>query len=833
MSNSLDRIRTAMAFVEHRPILPLVFLLALGIIFGQYFLGPWWIGLICATATLLLSGMLWLKTKKQPAFYFLVVSCFFFGTALMSRCEHPGFMANHISNFDETKLVLEGRVEGPILFYNDSVKCLVRSQKIILEHQAYMPVQGLVRLTIKQPFLPFGAGDVIRFEAKPRSIASYGTPGVFDRAKYFLRRSIAVEAYLRDAKKIELVKKDESFSFGGILERARHKIREHNSLHLPSPQNQIIDAIVLGEKERISKQMLDVFRKGGVAHLLSISGMHIGSIFVLVYLLCARLFRLSAWFCKQTNIFKISIVIALFPALFYAELAGWRISVTRSLLMVTVYAAAVLAGRQRDLLSALGAAAFITLVIWPYSLFEPAFQLSYSAVLAVTVIAPRILQIKKETSELDRLESQKRNQRWLQWLAISLASSVGATLITLPITIHHFGYVSLYAFISNLFMVPLFTLVVVPASLLGSMLLFASPSLASPFFYVATLAVDLGYAGTSLVSKLPESQIWLGRQLWFEIAAYFGLLGSLLYFRKRPSRLLAAVCAAVLILVPVGYHLMRQNRDNLKVTVIDVGQGLSQLVEFPGGKTWLIDGGGYPFSDFDVGKAVVGPFLRSKRIRTLDRVINTHPHPDHFVGLNHVLDAFKVKKITLSGLNWDQDDRYNRLLKKIEKMKIEQSAIGNAAHPELDIGNIRVQWLHPPGPNDEFETEISSWSLNDRSMVIKLTYTNCSILLPADIERKAERMLVEKGVNLRSDILVSPHHGSRTSSTPAFLTAVRPENVIIPVGRNNRYGLPSMPILKRYTENAIRIYRTDLHGTVEGTCDASGSNIVTAKNFKP
>ena len=835
MNKFSDRIQATISFIELRPVLPLVVSLAAGIITGRYF-GTWLIGLLCASIALLIATALRIKARQRAAFYTFAVACFFLGTALMAGSDRAAFSNNHISNFTRSKVNLEGRITGPILYYNESVKCLIQSEKIHLEHEAYVPVEGLVRLTIKQPSFPYAIGDLVRFETRLRKIESYGTPGVFDREKFYKRRGITVEAYVRNEKKIGLVQKAKAFSLSRAIEHARTKIRDYITRYLPSPQNQIINAVVLGEKDRIPPETIEVFRKGGVAHLLAISGMHIGSIFILVYLLCVRLFRFSEWACKKTNIFKISILIALVPALFYAELAGWRISVTRALLMVAVGAIAVLLGKQRDLLSALGAAAFLTLLIWPYALFEPAFQLSYSAVLAVTIIAPGILRIKKEASELDQLKDQKQGKRWVKWLVISLASSIGATLITAPITAYHFGTIAPYAFISNLFMVPLYTLIVVPASLLGALLLFIAPGLATYPFFVSTLAVDLGYAGTNLVSGLPASQIWMGQPTWLEIAAFTGLLVSVLNIRKRPFRYIAAACVAVLLIVPTWISYDRKNSEVLKVTVIDIGQGLSQLIEFPGGETWLVDGGGYPFSDFDVGKAVVGPFLRSKRIRTLDRVVNTHPHPDHFVGLSHVLDAFRVKEITLSGLSWDKDDRYAQLIKKIDEMSIKQTKVTDFSKLEAVAGNVQVQWLHPPSIDydaDESTLDIESWSLNDRSMVIKLTYGNCSILLPADIEKKAEGLLVEKGVDLRSDVFVSPHHGSRTSSTPEFLAAVRPDSVIVPVGRNNRYGLPSMPVLERYAENSIEIYRTDLNGTVEATCTTTESLIRVTKNFKP
>lgn len=269
------------------------------------------------------------------------------------------------------------------------------------------------------------------------------------------------------------------------------------------------------------------------------------------------------------------------------------------------------------------------------------------------------------------------------------------------------------------------------------------------------------------------------------------------------------------------YSTTQDNR--LRVTFLNVGQGDSILISTPDGKKILIDGGTYPreWSSFDAGRVVVVPYLRRQGINKLDLVIATHPDLDHIGGLLAVLKRFPVAEFIDSG-TISSTQTYEDLLRLIEKKKIKyrlakKNEIMNWAE------GITAQVLSPISP-----AFINNG--NENSIIIKLTYGQCSFLLSGDIMKMAELLyLQEYGNHLQANILKSPHHGSNSSSTPEFLAAVSPEVVVISCGRNNPFGHPGEEVLKRYKQLGYNIYRTDENGHITVSSDGETYEIKTQK----
>jgi competence protein ComEC len=302
------------------------------------------------------------------------------------------------------------------------------------------------------------------------------------------------------------------------------------------------------------------------------------------------------------------------------------------------------------------------------------------------------------------------------------------------------------------------------------------------------------------------------------VAGYFlFLLLLLLPDRFRKFRL-ASLAAFIGFLALLVFYPFPSSSKNLKVTFIDVGQGDSILVEFPGSRKMLVDGGGFPTGTFDVGETVVSRFLWNKGIKKIDYLMLTHAHPDHFYGLISVARNFFI------GEFWEafspaDDGKYTELKK----------ALGEAPHRRVFTGfsrkegDVRLEVIYPP----EGST-VTAPADNDRSLVLKITYGSTAVLLTADIEAKAEREILDGSADLRSGVLKSPHHGSSTSSSEALLRAVAPQTIVISVGRGNRYGFPQPEILDRYKKSGARIYRTDLDGAVEIASDGRRLSARTA-----
>jgi competence protein ComEC len=288
---------------------------------------------------------------------------------------------------------------------------------------------------------------------------------------------------------------------------------------------------------------------------------------------------------------------------------------------------------------------------------------------------------------------------------------------------------------------------------------------------------------------------------------------------KRISQSNLAIAALVLVLVTLTadtcYWLyQRFGYPDLRITVIDVGHGSSSLLEFPGGHTMLIDGGGFADnSAFDVGAAIVAPLLWKKKIRTVDTLILSHPNSDHLNGLIYIARHFHVKKV------WTNSEARNTLgyqnfMEVIASQKIVLPSFGDMPRSHW-INGVKLDFLYPPrGFLKQKEKE--KWrNANNNSLVVKVSMGSTSFLFPGDIMAAAEKELVGlAGRKLNSTVLIAPHHGSRSSSSTAFLGEVNPEVIVISSGRQIRFKLPHPTILKKYQHHGYSIFRTDINGAV-------------------
>jgi competence protein ComEC len=259
------------------------------------------------------------------------------------------------------------------------------------------------------------------------------------------------------------------------------------------------------------------------------------------------------------------------------------------------------------------------------------------------------------------------------------------------------------------------------------------------------------------------------------------------------------------------------------LTFIDVGQGDSILVEFPGTKKMLIDGGGTPEDIFDIGDRIVSPFLWEKGIKKVHYLVLTHAHPDHMNGLKAVARNFKIEEF------WEAfSPKDNRAYAELRRRLPNSTACRRMFSGLVEnIDGVKIEILNPPRANP-----IVSKILNDQSLVLRISYGQTAFLLTSDISKKVEKKLVRSSQSLQSDLLKSPHHGSNSSSSEEFLTAIAPRFLILTVGAGNRYNLPDPVVIDRYQEIGAKIYRTDLMGAVEISSDGQDLSFRTASGIR-
>jgi competence protein ComEC len=266
------------------------------------------------------------------------------------------------------------------------------------------------------------------------------------------------------------------------------------------------------------------------------------------------------------------------------------------------------------------------------------------------------------------------------------------------------------------------------------------------------------------------------------------------------------------------------------MTQIDVGQGSSALIELPGGRCVLVDGGGFYANRFDVGARVVGPFLWKRKIATVDILVLSHPHPDHLNGLLFIAEHFNVQEV------WMNHETGNTQIYKDFLAIIAQQDIRVFGPKELvkprTINGVQLQILYPPPDFLEQKTRDHWRTPNNNSLVLKVSFQEVSFLLPGDIEAAAERELKTLARTvLKSDVLLMPHHGSRASSTPDFLKCVDPDVGLVSSGWKNIFGFPHQETLKRYADLPCQVFRTDLQGAI--TVITDGKHLTVTPYLQP
>jgi competence protein ComEC len=593
----------------------------------------------------------------------------------------------------------------------------------------------------------------------------------------------------------------------------RKRVSDLIDSKLPFPFNGLAQALVTGDQSKIPKEIQEAFSQAGVSHLLAFSGLNLTLVGGLSYYLFRFLFSLSETIMLSINVRKWALFSTFFPVLGYALLAGMSPSAARALFMVCMGITALLLNKYSDLLNSLALAALILLLLSPDSLFLPSFQLSFLAVWAIGYLLPRLL--KPPSDQAGRRPSLFR--RGLFYLWGTFCVSLVCQLATSPVVAWWFHQVSLIGLISNLILVPLSGVLATPIGLLA--LIFApifSP-LSSLLFWIMHLMLQWTLELTRFFADLPLAFLVVPRPGYAEIGFFYLTIISLFNWYKIPK---PAWWVSLSMLGTVLFFFSPRIEGffspPFRATFLDVGHGSSILIEFPKGQNMLIDGGGSFNPDFDLGERVVGPFLWAKKISWLDVVVLTHPHPDHLNGLPFILSKFTVKKIWLNGQRVDSE-AFHRLEALIQEKRI--PVVYPAPGWEHLISGVRVEVLNSPvGISSKERSGSFTWhSQNNDSLVLRLSYKDHHMLLPADIEAETEKSLLNRKGSLKSEILQVPHHGSLSSSTIPFIDAVQPTYAVISARPSMRLPLPRPEVIRRYLERGVTLFRTDQEGAV--LCD--------------
>ena len=717
-------------------------------------------------------------------------------------------------------------IENPISYPEKNV-LIVRCMRIKKDAQ-YFPVEGSIRLVIP-PDLNFNYGDFIRFQSALKNIHSFKNPGGFDYEKFLNRQGIYASGFVPNNSGIILLRGNSASSWKLMLESFRNYLRKIIYENSSSPQREIITAMIIGDQNAIPAEIRDNFNKTGTSHILSISGLHIGMVAATAFFFIIILLQFSEYLMLRFNIIKIAAAASFILVLIYALIAGMEVTVVRSALMALIFLVALISGKQRDLYNTLALAGLIILIISPEALFDISFQLSFLSVLALIYIVPRFSSITSTSFQT----LPRWGQSTIRYLKMSIIVCLAATIGTLPLIIYYFNRVSAITVIANLIVVPLLGEVALAISMLAIIFAF-SPLLAGLFIKAASFITQLSIIIINKLADLSWSSFTITKPGIFEIILFYLFFILLIKFidakreivakntsqSRQQSFLLYGLIVALTLLISTTVYFSVKDKfsSNLKITAIDVGQGNSTLVRFPGGKTMLIDGGGFPDSTFDMGKMVIAPFLYHERISQIDTVVLTHPHPDHYEGLRYILENFHVKEFWFTGYDTNDED-YINLQKIISQNNIKKIFLSRQS-ATININGTDISIFWPSQPYIAAGSHSSSDNAtNDSSLVFKIKYGDINFLITGDISAEIEEQLLQSKQNIKSNVLFVPHHGSKHSSSEAFIRKVASQYAVVSAGKNNVFHHPHPSVIRRYEDAGVHIFRTDQDGAVTFTTD--------------
>jgi competence protein ComEC len=496
----------------------------------------------------------------------------------------------------------------------------------------------------------------------------------------------------------------------------------------------------------------------------------------------------------------------------YACLVGANLPTVRATLMIATYVVAYLLDRDRDPWQTTALAALLILALHPQSLFDLGFQLSFAGVLAI-LYAQRLLHPPTAAEAFDA-PPVSLAARATSKLREAVLIAVFASLGTAPLVLYAFQRLPLIAPLANVVVVPVAS-VAVPLALVASCAALLIQPLGDGLLSLTAIIVTWMYALIAFFAAIPYAAPRVGAvSLPVVVLAYASLLLPI-YGRRYPLARWGAVASAIAAGVWLGWPWMfPSGRGELQVTFLDVGHGDASFIRFPQGTTMLIDGGGSYRDDVDIGERVVAPFLWHQRVRQVDYVVATHSHPDHAKGLGAILRNFRVRQFWDNGVR-EPSAWYSALRQTAIDRRIYRDLSANGLEVRT-VDGVRLELLHPSAafrpPSERRVGE--ERGENNRSLVLKLTYGAVSVLFTGDVEQEAEHFMIASGRDLTATVLKVPHHGSRTSSTEAFVRSVNPRAAVFSVQHDSRFGHPHPAVVERYVALGIHVLRTDEHGAI-------------------
>jgi competence protein ComEC len=712
-------------------------------------------------------------TNSKYQKYLKLCAAFLAGFAWVLWVSHSQIAARLPSELEGKEIPLTGYIASIPNNGQHGINFLFALQK-----RNNLSVHGLVKLTWNNKDLKLHVGD--QWQLHVRLKKPYGTlnPGGFDYEAFAFQAGITGNGYVVTKLDNTLLS---SHWYHYSIDRIRQYLKEKIALNLPqSATSQWIPALAIGERNDIDAADWQVLRNTGTNHLMAIAGLHIGFMAFLAHFIIESLWRRVPRLALRVPAQHAGAVAALLMALTYSAMAGFSIPTQRACLMLFIFLFALLLRRQLVAWQAWSGALLCVLLFNPLSVLTESFWLSFGSVaLIIYGVSGRL----------------SPTGLWWKWGRIQWVIAAGLV----PLSIGLFQQCSLISFVANSIAIPWVGFIVVPLCFLGTFLLLFSAKLGGLILCLADKILSVLWIVLDWFAHLP-GVVWYQfvPAHWMIIAGIFGMI-FLLLPAGFPGRYFSVIWLLPLIL----YKAPAPKAGEVWLTLLDVGQGLSAVIQTE--KHVLVFDAGPRFSSsFDMGESVVLPFLHSLGTKRLDMLVISHGDNDHIGGAKAITSQMPVLSIKtsvpqllpgsdfcFSGLAWNWDD-------------------------------VNFAFLYPGTNNLDLN--------NDSSCVLRITSGKQHILLAGDIEKFAENELVEnQWASLSANILVAPHHGSKTSAQKRFIRGVAPQYVLYPIGYRNRYHFPHPVVIKTYREFGVEQYDTAKSGAIKFVLSTTGK--IAPPNF--
>ncbi len=783
--------------IKRAPLAFLVIWYFTGILIDRYFpvsSGFW----LIATALLLMLSLI-RKPGFSPLFSIIVLTV---GIGGLNHCIRTEIPSDHIVNF----------IDKPVKSWSVSVESCenysASEQKIIageirLLDKDKISCEGKILLRIKDCSQLFSFGDRISFSAKLNRPAARRNPGEFDYRNYLANHHIFAIVYL-SGNEISVQPSEKPYHIRRIANRVKRRIQKQISESVKGEPGAILQALLVGIRGEISDEVEQAFIDSGVIHVLAVSGLHVGYV-TLAFWVITGFMRLPL---------KPRIIITISALAFYVLIVDVKPSVVRAVIMASMVLIAKGWEKQVNVYNSLAAAALIQTIVDPLQLFDMGFQLSFMAVFSIVYIYQRIIVLLPDSCKPINLTSKVMKYIW-QIFLVSAAALFG----TIPITVFYFQRVPIISLFSNIIVIPLIG--VIGALGFAQLLLgFIWSGFNIIYGEVEFVLIEILQKIVQMFARIPGAYIQVPQISVITLLIMYGFLFLLLNIDNKKYRKSLVFTALI-----VGNFLIWKTvliKPKLTVTFLDVGQGDAALLELPNKMKILVDCGDRTFRR-DYGELVVVPFLQRKGIHNIDILMLSHPHSDHIGGAPVVLRNMKVGQI------WESDIiAASKVYREIHYLAdslgipIRTPNAGNLVKFEE---GLYLRFLHP---SERFVKNYGR-NYNNGSLVCRLEFGEISLLLTGDAEKESEEYLCLWGEKLDANVLKVPHHGSRTSSTLAYLDLIDPEYAVISVGQNNKFKHPAAATIENYRSLGIRLFRTDIDNAVQFS---SNGKIVKVINWK-